>query len=138
MRILLAAITTSIVAACLTPAAMADERLGAEAIGGLFPGYYQAEVQGGYTLLIAAGADGKLAGKAFGREDRGTWTIAGDRLCVSWKRWTKGQAKCGDIVRKGAWYVASNAAEGRLLRFTTIAATKYSTLLASASRDDRN
>jgi hypothetical protein len=138
MRILLAAVSMSVAAACLAPAALADQtRLDADAISGLFPGYYEAEVSG-YTLLIAASTGGRLQGKAFGREDRGTWTIVGDQLCVAWNRWTDGEAKCGEITRKGAWYVAYNAAEGQLLRFTAIAASRFKTVVASASRTGRN
>ncbi len=122
----------------LAPAHAGEVSLKADAIQQLFPGYYQAEVYGGYTLLIHAKSGGKLEGKAFGREDKGKWTIVGDRLCVSWKSWTKGQSKCGDIVRAGDWFIARNQKEGQLLRFTAVASDKFEQQVASASGLDRN
>ena len=122
----------------LAPAHAGEVSLNAASIQQLFPGYYQAEVYGGYTLLIHAKTGGKLEGKAFGREDKGKWTIVGDRLCVSWKSWTKGQSKCGEIVRAGSWYIARNHQEGQLLRFTAVASGKFAQQVASASDINRN
>jgi hypothetical protein len=120
-------------ATVLAPAALAaGAPMGATSIAGLFPGYYEAQVQG-YTLLISATTDGSLHGKAFGREDTGRWQIVGDRLCVSWSQWTKGKNKCGDIVRNGSWYVATNAAEGEVLRFTAIKAGAFENMVATAT-----
>ncbi len=139
MKITLTAASAALAIACFLAPAHADEAsLNAASIQQLFPGYYQAEVQGGYTLLIYAKSSGRLEGKAFGREDRGTWTIVGNQLCVSWRSWTKGQSKCGEIVRTGGWYVARNQQEGQLLRFTAIAADKFAQRVASATDIDRN
>jgi hypothetical protein len=139
MRTLLTAIGISVAVTFAAPVAKADEtHLAGSSIRGLFPGYYKAEVQGGYTLFISAKTGGRLDGMAFGREDKGKWTIVGDQLCVSWKRWTKGQTKCGEIVRSGAWYIARSRKEGQLLRFTAIAADKFSQQVASASEINRN
>ena len=139
MKIGLTAASAAMAIMCfLAPAYAGQTSLDAASIKQLFPGYYQAEVQGGYTLLIYANAGGRLEGKAFGREDKGKWTIIGDQLCVSWKSWTKGQSKCGEIFSAGDWYIARNQQDGQLLRFTAIAADKYVQRVASASEIGRN
>jgi len=123
---------------CLAASAQAgDQSLNAGAIQGLFPGYYKAEVMGGYTLLIAAKANGRLEGKAFGHEDKGRWTVVGDRLCVSWSRWTDGKSKCGDIVKSGSWFIARNDKNEPLLRFASICADAFYQQVASNTHVDR-
>ncbi len=132
MKIGLLAASAATAAFCLVSTAQAGSiSLNGASIQNLFPGYYKAEVMGGYTLLISAKSNGRLEGKAFGREDKGNWTIVGNRLCVSWKRWTSGKTKCGDITRSGSWYVARNDNDGQLLRFTAIRADSYSQQVAS-------
>ena len=85
------------------------------AIKGLFPGYFEAKVQG-YTVYFAGYSNGSLKGQSYGRQDRGTWFVKGNSLCVAWKQWTKGKAKCGSIAQKGGWFVASNG-DGEMLKF---------------------
>ncbi len=138
MKKLLTLLTAFAAASSPAIAGAGDVHLSAASIESLFPGYYQAEVFGGYTLLIAARANGRLVGRAFGREDRGRWMIVGDRLCVAWQRWTSGEDKCGRILRTDGWFVAYNDEEGQLLRFRTIAAAAFKQELASASGTDRN
>jgi hypothetical protein len=117
---------------CLASSAQAgDQSLDASAIHGLFPGYYHAEVMGGYELLIAAKSNGRLQGKAFGAEDKGRWTVVGNRLCVSWSHWTDGKSKCGNIVRTGRWYVARDDKNEQLLRFTAMRADAFYEHVAS-------
>ncbi len=117
----------------------ADEvRLDPASIHNLFPGYYRAEVYGGYTLLIAARANGRLDGKVFGRTDKGRWQIVGDRLCVLWQHWTNGAAKCGSIVAADGWYVAYAKDQSELLRFKAIGSDRFESSMASASALDRN
>jgi hypothetical protein len=133
------ALLAAFAAASLTGAANADgTRLNSASIHDLFPGYYEAEVYGGYTLLIAARANGRLDGKAFGRSDKGEWQIVGDRLCVLWMQWTSGEAKCGRIMRTNGWYVAYSRDEGQLLRFKSIGAAIFTQDAVSAAAIDRN
>jgi len=89
--------------------------LDGSSIKGLFPGYFEARVQG-YTIYFAGTRNGSLKGQSYGRQDRGTWFVKGNSLCVAWKEWTKGKAKCGSIAQKGGWFVASNG-EGEMLKF---------------------
>jgi hypothetical protein len=139
MKATLTAASAATAVLCLLSAAHAGEAsLTAASIQRLFPGYYEAEVQGGYTLLISAKTAGRLHGKAFGREDEGKWTIVGNELCVSWKSWTNGETKCGEIARAGDWYIARNQQDGQLLRFTAIGADTFSQQVATTSDVERN
>lgn len=114
--------------------AAADETLlKRTSLHGLFPGYYAATVYGGYTLKIAARADGRLDGSIFGRQDKGHWSIVGDRVCIAWRRWTSGEDKCGHIAQNGIWYIAYSAGNVEMLRFRAIAPAAFSQDVASAT-----
>jgi len=124
----------AIAAAGSASQAAADEtRLKGASLHDLFPGYYEAKVFGGYTLKIAARADGRLDGSAFGRQDKGRWSIVGDRVCIAWRRWTSGEDKCGRIVQNGIWYIAYSAGKAEMLRFRVIAPAAFNQDVASAS-----
>jgi hypothetical protein len=84
-------------------------------IKGLFPGYFEAKVQG-YRILFAGYRNGSLKGEAYGRQDQGHWFVKGDALCVSWEKWTKGKTTCGSISQQGGWFVASGGS-GEMLKF---------------------
>ena len=90
-------------------------RLDAPSITKLFPGQFEARVRG-YQIQIVARGDGGLSGRAFGRIDQGQWFLQNDRLCVAWRRWTEGKAKCGVVSLYGEWLVASNE-DGPVLKF---------------------
>lgn len=89
--------------------------LDGKSIKRIFPGQFEAKVQG-YRVYFAGYSNGGLAGQAYGQEDQGRWYVNGNTLCVSWKKWTKGKAKCGSIAQQGGWFVASNGA-GEVLKF---------------------
>ena len=84
-------------------------------IKGLFPGYFEAQVQGD-RVLFSGYRNGSLAGEAYGKQDRGRWFVKGNALCVSWDQWTKGKIQCGSISQQGGWFVASDA-DGEMLKF---------------------
>jgi hypothetical protein len=92
-----------------------DRSLKAKDIRSLFPGKYEARVQG-YKVVIHARGNGALAGAAFNRTDKGRWWVKGNRLCVSWSNWTNGKATCGRIRRAGNWYV-SRSGSGNSMKF---------------------
>jgi hypothetical protein len=81
----------------------------------LFPGRFEAKVQG-YTVYFAGFGNGTLKGQAYGRQDKGVWFVKGNTLCVAFRDWTKGKAKCGQITQQGGWFVANNT-EGEVLKF---------------------
>jgi len=108
----------ALLASSSTTAQADTVRLSAQSIKNLFPGHYEARVKG-YKVLFSAHRGGKLVGQAFGREDRGKWFVKGRRLCVVWRQWTKGEAKCGSVSKRGKWYVA-NDAKGQMLSFRPV------------------
>lgn len=110
--------TTAAIAALglLATAAYAGSNgLDARSIKGLFPGYFEAKVQG-YRVQFTGLGNGTLKGVAYGQQDQGYWSVKDNNLCVAWKEWTKGKSKCGSISQKSGWFVASNSS-GEILRF---------------------
>jgi hypothetical protein len=91
-------------------------------IKGLFPGYYEAKIQG--TPVIVAGyGNGWLSGATRFAQDRGRWFVQNDQLCVSWEKWTVGKPVCGTISQVGGWFVATGEA-GEVLKFRRTAIAK--------------
>lgn len=84
-------------------------------IKGLFPGYFEATVQG-YRILFAGYRDGSLRGEAYGRHDRGRWFVRGNDICVSWEQWTKAKMTCGSISQQDGWFIASGGGN-EILKF---------------------
>ena len=88
----------------------------------LFPGYYEAKVQG--TSVVFAGySNGWLNGATRISQDRGHWYVQGDQLCVSWEKWTGGKTMCGSISQAGGWFVATGET-GEVLKFRRTAVAK--------------
>ena len=101
--------------------AVADD-LDGNWIKGLFPGYYEAKVQG--TPVIFAGySNGWLNGATRFAQDRGRWYVQNDQLCVSWEKWTGGKTVCGSISQAGGWFIATGEA-GEVLKFRRTAIAK--------------
>lgn len=82
--------------------------LNAKEIRGLFPGKYEARVDG-HTLTISAKGNGTLKGSTFMASDSGRWWLKGSSLCVEWKSWADGETMCGKLSRVGNWYTARAA-----------------------------
>ena len=113
-RTILAA--TLIGAAALTASAAAEAgSLGRADVTKLFPGQFEAQVKG-YRVSFSGSRGGALAGLAYGQQDKGRWYMKGAALCVSFDKWTKGKARCGEIFQQGGWYVASGS-DGETLKF---------------------
>lgn len=89
--------------------------LGSKDIAKIFPGQFEAKVKG-YRVFFSGSGGGRLSGQAYGQQDTGRWYVAGSSLCVVFKKWTKGQAKCGALTRQAGWYVASGA-QGEVMKF---------------------
>lgn len=81
----------------------------------LFPGQFEAQVKG-YRVSFSGSGNGTLVGQAYGQQDTGRWYMRGASLCVSFDKWTKGEAKCGRISQQGGWYVAQGN-DGDVLKF---------------------
>ena len=112
--------------------------LAAEDLQQLFPGNYEAEVEG-YDMLITGSTNGMLKGQAFSRKDEGRWWINEDTLCVAWSNWTDGKPMCGVITRKGDWYFSQNQkGEGmRFRRVQELASTAYKAGRGKSEEDTR-
>ena len=89
--------------------------LGGNAIAKLFPGQFEAQFKG-YRVFFTGQPNGQLSGQAYGQQDTGRWFVKSGALCVAWKNWTNGQAKCGALTQQNGWYVASSSA-GDVLKF---------------------
>jgi hypothetical protein len=89
--------------------------LGGNDIARIFPGQFEAKVKG-YRVFFSGTKGGRLAGEAYGQQDSGRWYVSGSSLCVVFKKWTKGEAKCGAISQQAGWYVASGS-DGEVLKF---------------------
>lgn len=84
-----------------------DGALSKRDVQALFPGTFTGNFDG-YELVIRADSDGSLQGKVADHYyDEGTWSLDGNRLCVSFNTWTDGKATCGEVVKDGSWLKAS-------------------------------
>jgi len=68
----------------------------------LFPGQFEAVWKGSLNLDLEASANGRLAGHTWFASDKGTWSLRGNILCITFGGWSK--AKCGPVKREGGWY----------------------------------
>lgn len=66
----------------------------------LFPGSYVVRIFNMFDLNVTMRANGTIVGKAKGRSDKGTWSVAGNQLCISWSTWTKGRNNCSPLRRE--------------------------------------
>ncbi|MGF7161424.1 hypothetical protein FHS85_003059 [Rhodoligotrophos appendicifer] len=83
----------------------AAEPVKASALKALFPGKFEGVWKGKQQVQIGADANGTLKGFADGKFDTGKWEIKGDKLCVSFAVWTKGERRCGEVYRSQGWYL---------------------------------
>ncbi|MCA3554766.1 hypothetical protein [Aestuariivirga sp.] len=116
MNIRTALAASLIVASTLPLAGLANAApLARSEVAKLFPGQFEAQVRG-YRVSFTGARGGSITGFAYGQQDTGRWYMQGAALCVSFDKWTRGEAKCGRISRQGGWYVAKGT-DGELLKF---------------------
>lgn len=116
MTIRTALAATLIGAAALSSSGLAQAApLARSDVTKLFPGQFEAQVKG-YRVSFSGTRGGSLNGVAYGQQDTGHWYMRGSALCVSFDKWTKGKAHCGEIIQQGGWYVA-NGKDGQSLKF---------------------
>jgi hypothetical protein len=115
--ILRTALAAGVIAAAALPLASLAEAapLARSEVTKLFPGQFEAQVKG-YRVNFTGSRGGSITGVAYGQQDTGRWFMKGSALCVSFDKWTKGEAKCGRISQQGGWYVASSS-DGDVLKF---------------------
>ena len=73
-------------------------------LGKLFPGNFQAVVNGAVTVKITARGNGTLIGQMTGQEDRGWWSVKSGKLCIVWSTWLNGKASCSRVIADDGWY----------------------------------
>ncbi len=73
-------------------------------LGKLFPGSFQAVVNGAVTIKITARGNGTLIGQMTGQEDRGRWSVQSGKLCIVWTTWLNGKASCSRVIADDGWY----------------------------------
>lgn len=66
----------------------------------LFPGSYVVRIFNTFDLNVTMQANGTILGSAKGRSDKGTWSVAGNQLCIAWSTWTKGRKGCSILRRE--------------------------------------
>lgn len=106
MNLLTLSVLAAIVMAFSSPGARAEESstLSQAELGKLFPGNFQAVVNGAVTVNITARGNGTMIGQMTGQEDRGWWSVKSGKLCIVWSNWLNGKASCSRVVAGDGWY----------------------------------
>ena len=104
MNRLIISVLTAAAVASFTPGARADDSLSQSELGKLFPGSFQAVVNGAVTVMITARGNGTLVGQMTGQEDRGWWSVKSGKLCIVWSSWLNGKTSCSRVVADDGWY----------------------------------
>ena len=76
-------------------------------LGKLFPGSFQAVVNGAVTVKITARGNGTLIGQMTGQEDRGRWSVQRGKLCIVWSTWLDGKTSCSRVISDDGWYLGN-------------------------------
>lgn len=88
--------------------AKAGEQLSERELSQLFPGRFQAIVQGTLVVNITARRDGSLLGEFMSRSDTGRWSIRSGELCIRFSKWLGGRTSCAAVVEQAGWYRTSD------------------------------
>ena len=76
-------------------------------LGKLFPGNFQAVVNGAVTVKITARGNGTLIGQMTGQEDRGRWSVKSGQLGIVWSTWLNGKPSCSRVIAGDGLYRGS-------------------------------
>ena len=90
--------------------AKAGERLSGHDLNQLFPGEFQAVVQGKMAIGITAQEDGVLVAHFLGVWDSGHWAVRGERLCIQFSKWLDSRTICSAVVEDQGWYKTTDVA----------------------------
>jgi len=87
-------------------AAHAETRpLSGKEIRALFPGSFAGTWEGQHSVTITASQNGTISGRAMLASDTGVWSVVGQKLCVSFRSWTKNARHCGEVYKQGSSYI---------------------------------
>jgi hypothetical protein len=93
-----------------TASAEADGQLSGRDLMRLFPGQFQAVVNGAMVISISALRDGSLVGSVMGKSDTGRWSVRAGKLCINWTTWLDGRTNCSAVIEDAGWYRGNNVA----------------------------
>lgn len=83
----------------------ASDGVGPQALKAMFPGSFEAVVEG-YTVSFTAHRDGSLVGRYATVTDSGRWSLRRGELCIMLSSWFDGRTECARVVHDGGWYRA--------------------------------
>jgi hypothetical protein len=78
-----------------------DETLSAGELRQLFPGRYDVNIFGRWSVDMRLAPGGVITGKVGRFADKGRWSIEGNQLCIAWSSWTSGKKGCSALTRNG-------------------------------------
>jgi hypothetical protein len=84
----------------LLASAKAEPTLTALQLRALAPGSYDVEVMDSVSLTVKLFKNGKMAGELGNDSDTGRWRVSGNRLCIVWTKWLRGETRCSTLVRQ--------------------------------------
>ena len=90
------------------PLSLAGEKLSGDELRDLFPGRFQAVVNGLVSFQITARGDGSLSAiSPRGKKDQGHWSVRAGKLCIEFDNWLGARARCTAIMQDADWYIGS-------------------------------
>jgi hypothetical protein len=104
LRLLPRAVFSAIVGFLAISGAEAGEQLSRRELQQLFPGHFEAIVQGILVVSITARGDGSLLAEYMRRADTGHWSIRSGKLCIRFSKWLDGRTRCSMVVEEAGWY----------------------------------
>lgn len=108
LRLLPKAVFLAIVGFLIATRAEAGEQLSRRELQQLFPGRFEAIVQGFLAVNITARRDGSLLAEFMSRADTGYWSIRSGKLCIRFSKWLDGRTSCSMVVEEAGWYRSNN------------------------------
>lgn len=105
-----------LITSSVQPVGAVSKYYSSNAVRSLFPGTFEARVEGGRRLLFKASSNGVLkASLAIGLSDKGRWSVRRDKLCMSLNKWTKGKQYCSRVWKAKGWHVVSSLGRSTIL-----------------------
>jgi hypothetical protein len=108
LRLLPKAVFLVILGILTATRAEASEQLSRRELQQLFPGHFEAVVQGILVVSITARRDGSLLAEFMSRADTGHWSIRSGKLCIRFSKWLDGRTRCSMVVEEAGWYRSDN------------------------------
>jgi hypothetical protein len=101
-------LATALVFCALSTQATLAEPLSAQDIRKLAPGQYHVNIMGLVKMTVALRTNGSISGKTSkGKRDTGSWSVQGEKFCVTWNRWLKAKRRCSALTGANGSYSGS-------------------------------